>query len=324
MVQFGLCTRVSELSGRTAGPISTSSRRHHRGARGSHVFPRLLRLEQGNGDDYVPRLDQFHWPVPMYKSICERRTPSSVFLSTFVFTVLPPSSLSRSLGATMASSSSAGPSFRPSSIDITIDDRDLADAPTARMAALRRMEGSALDTGDSGSASSLDIPKLLNSERVRRRSELARMRPLDSPPALEPEAIELPVIAEHPGARVVFHKDAKGRDVDVEIAPSFPSSLAPSVVDPDDAASTAPALEEQPVDSRKVMRNFVTLCIAIFMNGWNDGTNGPLLPRIQQYYNVSVDEGWMSGWAAGDCVRVDRVRRLGSPWSRSSSSATPW
>ena len=32
---------------------------------------------------------------------------------------------------------------------------------------------------------------------------------------------------------------------------------------------------------------YACLCFALFLAGWNDGTNGPLLPRIQRYYNVS-------------------------------------
>lgn len=32
---------------------------------------------------------------------------------------------------------------------------------------------------------------------------------------------------------------------------------------------------------------FVTLCFSLFMAGWNDGTTGPLLPRIQEVYHVS-------------------------------------
>jgi hypothetical protein len=31
---------------------------------------------------------------------------------------------------------------------------------------------------------------------------------------------------------------------------------------------------------------FVTMCGALFLAGWNDGTTGPLLPRIQEVYHV--------------------------------------
>lgn len=33
---------------------------------------------------------------------------------------------------------------------------------------------------------------------------------------------------------------------------------------------------------------FATLCWSLFMAGWNDGTTGPLLPRMQEYYRVST------------------------------------
>lgn len=34
---------------------------------------------------------------------------------------------------------------------------------------------------------------------------------------------------------------------------------------------------------------FATLCWCLFLAGWNDGTIGPLLPRIREAYNVSAD-----------------------------------
>lgn len=32
---------------------------------------------------------------------------------------------------------------------------------------------------------------------------------------------------------------------------------------------------------------FMALCWTLFLNGWNDGSMGPLLPRIQRVYNVN-------------------------------------
>lgn len=34
--------------------------------------------------------------------------------------------------------------------------------------------------------------------------------------------------------------------------------------------------------------HIATLCWTLFMEGWNDGSTGPLLPRIQRVYNVSA------------------------------------
>ena len=40
--------------------------------------------------------------------------------------------------------------------------------------------------------------------------------------------------------------------------------------------------------ARKLLEiQYGCLCLALFLAGWNDGTNGPLIPRIQRYYNVS-------------------------------------
>lgn len=38
----------------------------------------------------------------------------------------------------------------------------------------------------------------------------------------------------------------------------------------------------------KAHLQFATLCWTYFLAGWNDGTLGPLLPRIQEAYHVSL------------------------------------
>ena len=37
---------------------------------------------------------------------------------------------------------------------------------------------------------------------------------------------------------------------------------------------------------RKAWIQFATLCWSIFVVGWNDGTTGPLVPRLQEVYHV--------------------------------------
>ncbi|KAI1788663.1 MFS general substrate transporter [Ganoderma leucocontextum] len=189
------------------------------------------------------------------------------------------------------------------SFDQAVDyENDVSDEPHARTSALRPFDASALDLNDTGSVTSLELPKTLTSDRVRRRSEISRLRPLDSPPALESDAIELPVISEHEHPRalaasgrapdVAFREDVvfvptKGDDV--ELMPSFPSSLAPSIrIDDDDTDSTVPAISaaQKAVYRRKFLLAFLPLCFSVFLNGWNDGTTGPLLPRIQSYYDI--------------------------------------
>ncbi len=41
-----------------------------------------------------------------------------------------------------------------------------------------------------------------------------------------------------------------------------------------------------PAMKLKARIQFATLCWSLFMAGWNDGTTGPLLPRIQSVYHV--------------------------------------
>ena len=44
-----------------------------------------------------------------------------------------------------------------------------------------------------------------------------------------------------------------------------------------------PTLKEQ----RVARAQFLALCWALFIAGWTDGSTGPLLPRIQIFYDVS-------------------------------------
>ncbi|KAL1949088.1 hypothetical protein VTO73DRAFT_10894 [Trametes versicolor] len=59
-------------------------------------------------------------------------------------------------------------------------------------------------------------------------------------------------------------------------ADSEQPSRAPSTTFP----ATTPAMK------LKARIQFATLCWSLFMAGWNDGTTGPLLPRIQSVYHV--------------------------------------
>ena len=47
---------------------------------------------------------------------------------------------------------------------------------------------------------------------------------------------------------------------------------------------------EASVPRQKVVRlariQFLTLCWTLFHIGWNDGSTGPLIPRIREHYNV--------------------------------------
>ncbi|KAJ6489886.1 major facilitator superfamily domain-containing protein [Mycena sanguinolenta] len=54
--------------------------------------------------------------------------------------------------------------------------------------------------------------------------------------------------------------------------------------------STAPSVFLKPQQSRRQLTaeriQFYTLCWSIIVTGWNDGTTGPLLPRIQRVYDI--------------------------------------
>ncbi len=41
-----------------------------------------------------------------------------------------------------------------------------------------------------------------------------------------------------------------------------------------------------PTMRRRGWIQFAALCLAIYVAGWNDGTLGPLLPRLQEVYHV--------------------------------------
>ena len=40
-------------------------------------------------------------------------------------------------------------------------------------------------------------------------------------------------------------------------------------------------------EARIARAQFLALCWALFVIGWTDGSTGPLLPRIQNFYDVS-------------------------------------
>lgn len=53
-----------------------------------------------------------------------------------------------------------------------------------------------------------------------------------------------------------------------------------------DKASPTPLPSPPKASKWKTHVQFATLCFTLFLAGWNDGTTGPLLPRIQSNYHV--------------------------------------
>jgi len=61
-----------------------------------------------------------------------------------------------------------------------------------------------------------------------------------------------------------------------------PSSRTVSVV----SAQVEVSPEERKVQMKTELRCFATLLVIIFVEGWNDGTPGPMLPAMQRHYHI--------------------------------------
>jgi hypothetical protein len=97
-------------------------------------------------------------------------------------------------------------------------------------------------------------PHIMTSERVRRRSEA---------PALAPGSILRDI------------EESAGGDQ----AP-VPSAAPVYSFDVRDASAGRAAMR------RRGRAHFAVLCWVLFLNGWNDGSAGPLIPTIQRVYHV--------------------------------------
>lgn len=69
--------------------------------------------------------------------------------------------------------------------------------------------------------------------------------------------------------------------------------------------------------SRKAVIQFAALCWNIFLSGWNDGTAGPLIPRLQVVYHVGfaiislIFVSACVGYVIGALLNVPLTDRLG-------------
>lgn len=62
-----------------------------------------------------------------------------------------------------------------------------------------------------------------------------------------------------------------------------------SSAEPEEVAVNPPRIHDNPSSTpydRREWQLFSALCPTLFMLGWNDGTVGPLLPRMQAFYRV--------------------------------------
>lgn len=143
---------------------------------------------------------------------------------------------------------------------------------------------SALETEANASASSLDLSTIAPAslERIRRRSELSRISQVIG------ETIELPVLSPieertnaQSGAVAPGSQLSLSKVTDIEVAP------APYAASVESSAAPAFTPAQRAVFRRNARLQFFALCYSFFLEGWNDGSTGPLLPRIERNYHVS-------------------------------------
>ncbi|KAH9847458.1 major facilitator superfamily domain-containing protein [Lenzites betulinus] len=83
----------------------------------------------------------------------------------------------------------------------------------------------------------------------------------------------------------------------------------------DAVAPVDPALEA--AHRKKSLVHFAALCGSLFVNGWHDATTGPMLPRIQEKYNIGFAAVSLifvfaaTGFLSGAIVNVFLTDRLG-------------
>ncbi|KAI0078318.1 MFS general substrate transporter, partial [Panus rudis PR-1116 ss-1] len=168
---------------------------------------------------------------------------------------------------------------------------------------------------------SLDLPPPPTSDRIRRRSELQR-----SKPPIQLEAFELPTLSavqEVTDPGLTTPGSAWGLTTgDLELAtalPSATSSISRMPLVDGETNSTAPELSpaEKALYRWKSRLHFAALCWCFFLEGWNDGTTGPLLPRIQAYYGIGFATVSLLfvlnciGFISGAVINVYLNERLG-------------
>lgn len=107
-----------------------------------------------------------------------------------------------------------------------------------------------------------------------------------------------------PTSDVEVATSAPARRADPLSRPSSRHSLESSKARPPDIITlenlraeeaSTPTQEETPVATKAYSPNikklnfkFAAVCFALFLEGWNLGATGPLIPAIQRFYNVSL------------------------------------
>ena len=107
------------------------------------------------------------------------------------------------------------------------------------------------------------------------------------------QGIELRAIGHKQDDTAGLHNDLTARIVgqssksDDPEGPPLVSSTPLNVADSEASEASHITASQARTHRWKSNLHFAALCYSYFLEGWNDGSLGPLLPRIQQYYNVS-------------------------------------
>lgn len=91
----------------------------------------------------------------------------------------------------------------------------------------------------------------------------------------------------HPSNDADNGKKSFDKGGDIELAQLGATEGVPSSSGADTGKTTpVPLPDLELAYKKKAYAHFLTLCFTLFLAGWNDGTTGPLLLRIQEYYHV--------------------------------------
>ncbi|KAH9934819.1 MFS general substrate transporter [Fomitopsis serialis] len=109
------------------------------------------------------------------------------------------------------------------------------------------------------------------------------------------QGIELRTVGRRQDDQPSVHDNPTIRDViegGKSTDPETPKFVSSSAVSP--TGDDGPDVSEVSASQAKTYRwrsrvHFAALCYSYFLEGWNDGTLGPLLPRIQSYYDIGFD-----------------------------------
>ncbi|THH32029.1 hypothetical protein EUX98_g2166 [Antrodiella citrinella] len=179
----------------------------------------------------------------------------------------------------------------------SVDETNVKNAPGSQSGYF----DSALEEADSVSSVDLSALSVPTSERIRRRSVLERVEhahrsPLGVAPAVN-EFPDLSPVYEYPGVPAIPLTRAStslqpGQDIslwstreDLELASQAQGSAASTALA---MTSSLPPISasQRAVFMRKSWLHLAPLYYCLFLQGWNDGSTGPMLPTIQRYYHV--------------------------------------